>query len=205
MPTGLFGGLFCGAALWLPTPFIEGADMHPGDQPSMPRSRLILLADPVAVAILVAAVAVTVGVVAVVVIAIAVVVVAVSGGTDCRGTQRCGTDRRSAIRIIPATIGGTAIGHSTTAISHATARNRTTTIGHATARNANSTTSDTCRANPAASAGTATAVSECVIRNEGHPHKEAGRETYDSFTQHWCSPSLTITRWRIRAPNGEAG
>src|SRR6516164_3964320 len=177
--------------------FIDSADMHPGDQPSMPRSRLILLADPIAVAILVAAVAVTVGVVAVVVIAIAVVVVAVSGGTDCRGTQCGGTDRRSAIRIIPATIGGTAIGYAT-----ARNANSRTAIGHATAGNANSATSDTCRANPAASAGTATAVSECVIRNEGHPHKEAGRETYDSFTQHWCSPSLTITRWRIRAPNG---
>jgi hypothetical protein len=158
----------------------------------MPRSRLILLADPIAVAILVAAVGITVG-------AVASVVVAVSGGTDCRGSQCRGTDRRSAIGIIPATIGGTAIGHAT-----ACNANSGTAIGHATARNANSTTSDTCRANPA-SAGTATTVSECVIGNEGHPHKEAGCETYDSFTQHWYSPSLTIADGQREAPNGEAG
>jgi hypothetical protein len=159
----------------------------------MPRSTLILLADPIAVAISVAAVAVTVGVVA-------VVVVAVSGGTDCRGSECCGTDRRSAIRIIPATIGGTAIGY-------ATARNTNsgTAIGHATARNANSTTSDTCRANPAASADTATTVSERVIRNEGHPYKEGGRETYDSFTQHWWAPSLTIADAEPEPRKGEPG
>src|SRR6516162_1520309 len=32
-----------------------------------------------------------------------------------------------------------------------------------------------------------------VIRNEGHPCKEGGRETYDNITQHWCSPSLKDT------------
>src|SRR6516164_5943711 len=84
---------------------------------SNPRE-LVLLADPTAIGVLVAAVAVSV----------AVVVGAVSGGTGCRGSYCCGTDRRSAIRIIPATIGGTAIGH-------ATARYSATPIGHATARN----------------------------------------------------------------------
>jgi hypothetical protein len=48
-------------------------------------------------------------------------------------------------------------------------------------------TPDTFRVNPAA-----WRCRECVIRNEGHPHKEGGRETYDSFTQHWCSPSLIV-------------
>src|SRR6516164_6637769 len=134
---------------------------------SNPRE-LVLLADPIAIAVLVAAVAVTVS-------AVASVVVAVSGSTRCRGSYCRGTDRRSAIRIVPATIGGTAIGHGTTAIGHTTARN--------------GTTADTRRANPSASTGTATTVSERVIRNEGHPYKEGGRETYDNTTQHWCSPS----------------
>src|SRR5262249_31909315 len=109
---------------------------------------------------------------------------------------------------IPATIGGAAIGYATarnansrTAISHATAGNGTAAIGHTTARNG--TASDTCRANPAAGAGTATTVSECVIRNEGHPYKEAGCETHNSFTQHWCSPSLTIADGEQEPRNGE--
>ena len=139
---------------------------------SNPRE-LVLLADPIAIAVLVAAVAVTVS-------AVASVVVAVSGSTRCRGSYCRGTDRRSAIRIVPATIGGTAIGHGTTAIGHTTARNSTTAIGHTTTRNG--TTSDTRRANPSASTGTATTVSERVIRNESHPYKEGGRETYDNIT-----------------------
>jgi hypothetical protein len=115
---------------------------------------------------------------AVAVVAVAVVVVAaVSSGTDCRGSYCCGTDRRSAIRI-PATIGNPTIGPPA--------------VGHATARNANSTASVTYRADPSASTGAATAVSERVIGNKGHAHKEGCRETYDSFTQHWCSPFLTI-------------
>src|SRR6516165_4077978 len=62
-------------------------------------------------------------------------------------------------------------------------------VSHATACNANSTTSDTCRANPSARTGTATTVSERVIRNEGHPHKQGGCETYKDSTHHWCSSS----------------
>jgi len=125
----------------------------------MPRSTPILLADPIAKGIAVAAVAVA---------------VAVSGGTDCRGSYCCGTDRRSAIRIIPATIGHPTVGRS--AIRRATsigrsAIRRATSIGRSAIRGA---TSDACRANPSASAGTATTVSERVIRNEGHPHKEGG-------------------------------
>ena len=147
-----------------------------GDQSGTPRSTLILLADPIAVGVLVAAVTVTT------VVAVAVVVVAVSGGTGCRGSYCCGTDRRSAIRIT-ATIGCPAIrGPSISRPS----------IGHATARNANSTAPDTCRANPSASTDAATTVGERVIGNKGQAHKEGGRETYDSITQHWYSPSLII-------------
>ena len=102
------------------------------------------MADPIAIGIAVAAVAVA--------------VVAVSGGSYCCGSYCCGTDRRSAIRIIPATIGRSAI-RGATAISPSAICGAT---------------SDTCRANPSASAGTATTVSERVIRNEGHPHKEGG-------------------------------
>src|SRR6516164_5049749 len=57
-----------------------------------------------------------------------------------------------------------------------------TAIRGATARNANGSTSDTCRANPSARTGTATTVSERVIRNEGHPHKQGGCETYKDTT-----------------------
>src|SRR6516162_5511182 len=116
-----------------------------GDQSGTPRSKLILLADPIAVGVLVAAVAVTT------VVAVAVVVVAVSGGTGCRGSYCCGTDRRSAIRIT-ATIGNATIGCPAIrgpSISRPS-------IGHATARNANSTAPDTCRANPSASTDAAT-------------------------------------------------
>src|SRR6516162_1218747 len=102
-----------------------------GDQSGTPRSKLILLADPSAVGVLVAAVAVTA------VIAVAVVVVAVSGGTGCRRSYCCGTDRRSAIRI-PATIGCAAIRCASIGRP---------AIGHATARNANSAASDAGRAN----------------------------------------------------------
>ena len=141
-----------------------------------PRSTLILPADPIAVGILVAAVTVTT------VVAVAVVVVAVSGGAGCRGSYCCGTDRRSAIRIT-ATIGcpairGPSIGRPS--------------IGYAAARNANSTAPDTCRANPSASTNAAATVGERVVGNKGHAHQEGGRETYDSTTQHWYSPSLTI-------------
>jgi hypothetical protein len=139
----------------------------------------MLLADPIAIRIAVAAVAVTT------VVAIAVVVVSVSGGTGCRSSHCCGPDRRSAIRIISATIGRSTI--SRPAIGHATARNSAATIGHATARN--STAANTYRANPSAGTGATTTVSESVIGSEGHSHEESGCETYDSIAQHWCSPS----------------
>ena len=166
----------------MPTHFAEVPTSTPGDQFYTPRPTLISLANRSSVGVLVAT--------AVAVVAVAVVVVtAVSSGTKCRGSYCCGTDRRSAIRI-PATIGDpTTIGRSaicSTAIG-------TTAVGHATARNPDSTASVTCRADPSASTGAATAVSERVIGNKGHAHKEGGRETYDSFAQHWCSPSLTIT------------
>src|SRR6516225_12415734 len=75
-----------------------------------------------------------------------------------------------------------------------------TAIGHATARNANDTTSDTCRANPSACTGTATTVSERVIRNEGHPHKQGGCETYKDTTHHCLMslPTIVVSRDRAR-------
>jgi hypothetical protein len=135
------------------------------------------MAGPTAVGVYVVAAAVTV--------AEAVVVVAVSGGTGGRGSCRCGTDRRSAIRIIPTTIGNpTTIGSPTIGPP---------AIGHATARYANSTTSGTCRPNPSsASTDAATAVSERVIGYKGHARKEDGRKSKGNISQHWCSPSLTI-------------
>jgi hypothetical protein len=107
---------------------------------------------------------------------------AIRGGADCRGTYCCGTDRRSAIGIIPSAISSTTIRRPTI---------RPATIGHTTACIANSASSDTYRASPV-STGTATTVSERVIGNKGHAHKKGGRETYERITQHWCSPSLTV-------------
>src|SRR6516162_6981960 len=147
-----------------------------------PRSSLILPADPIAVGILVAAVTVTT------VVAVAVVIVAVSGGTGCRGSYCCRTNRRSAIRIIPATIGNPAIGCP--AIRGPSIGRPS--IGYAAARNANSTAPDTCRANPSASTNAAATVGERVVGNKGHAHQEGGRETYDSITQHCCTPSLAF-------------
>ena len=114
-------------------------------------------------------------------------VVAVSAvRTGCRGSYCCCTDR-SAIRIIPATVRSATIRRST--IRRATIGRAT--IGYATTRNRPA--SDTCRANPsAASTGATTTVSERVIGNKGHAYKEGGCETYESITQHWRSPSLTI-------------
>jgi hypothetical protein len=125
---------------------------------------------------LVAAVAITT-------VAVAIVVIAISGGTGCRGSYRCGTDRRSAIRI-PATIG-----NPTTIDAPAIG---SATIGHAAARNANSTASDTYCASAAASTDATATVSECVIRNNGRAHKDGGCETYENATEHCCPPSLGV-------------
>ena len=146
---------------------------------------LISLADPIAVGVLVAAVAVTA------VIAVAVVVVAVSGGTGCRRSYCCGTDRRSAIRI-PATIGNPTIGCP--AIRGASIGRPA--IGHAAARNANSTASDTYCASASASTDATATVSERFIRNKGRAHKDGGCETYENATEHCCSPSLGVVPTR---------
>jgi hypothetical protein len=139
-----------------------------GDQSGPPRPTLILLAGPTAEVVYVVAVAV--------IVAEAVVVVVAVSGTGGRGSCRCGTDRRSAIRIIPTTIGNpTTIGSPTTIDGPTIGP---PAIGHATARYANSTTSGTCHPNPSsASTDAATAVSERVIGYNGHAHKEDGRES----------------------------
>jgi hypothetical protein len=136
---------------------------------------LILLAQQIAVGVTVAAVVVA-----------TVAVSAVSGGPDCCGSYRSGPDRSSAIRIPSApsraTIRRAPIGCATIGCA---------TIGHVTARIANSTSSDTYRANPSGT-GTASTVSERVIGYEGRANKDDGCETYESITQHGCSPSLTV-------------
>jgi hypothetical protein len=131
---------------------------------------LILLAQQIAVGVTVAAVVVA-----------TVAVSAVSGGPDCCGSYRSGPDRSSAIRISSAP--------SRAAIRRAPIG--CATIGHVTARIANSTSSDTYRANPSGT-GTASTVSERVIGYEGRANKDDGCETYESITQHGCSPSLTV-------------
>jgi hypothetical protein len=145
------------------TAWAEEALTCPRTIRSARRFQLILLANHVAIAVAVAAVVDTT------VVAIAVIVVAVSSGSGCSGSYCGGPDCRSAIRIPAAP--------SCATIDAAA-------IGNATACNADSTATHTYRANT----GTATTVSERVMRNKDGADKNGGSETYESFSQHWCSP-----------------